>query len=312
MARVEAICVSEAKGTKKTPLPEAVLREAHGIEGDCHAGPWHRQVSLLAVEDVETMRASGLPDLSAGDFAENLSVSGLDLLSLGLGTRLRVGDEAELSITQHGKVCHSRCAIYQQAGDCIMPRRGIFARVVRGGTIVPGAAIEVLSLVPRETYQAVVLTISDRCSQGEAEDTAGPAVAALLEARLGAHLYAREVLPDEQDQIEARFRHYSTGHGIDLVVAVGGTGFAPRDVTPEAVRAVAERLTPGLDEAMRAASLAVTPHAVLSRCASGIAAQTLILSLPGSRKAAVENLSAVLRALPHGLDKLRGDTTPCA
>jgi molybdenum cofactor synthesis domain-containing protein len=171
--------------------------------------------------------------------------------------------------------------------------------------------VEILELVPRDAWQAVVLTISDRCSKGEARDTAGPAVAELIVRRLGAHVYANEILPDEREAIAERLKHYADGHSIDLVLAVGGTGFAPRDVTPEAVLAVAERRTPGLDEAMRAASLAVTPHAMLSRAASGICGATLIVSLPGSERGATENLEAILPALPHGLAKLRGDPADC-
>jgi len=156
-----------------------------------------------------------------------------------------------------------------------------------------------------------LLTASDRCSRQETEDTAGPAVAALLQQALGAHLYAAEILPDERQRLAERLRHYSDGHSIDLVVVVGGTGFAPRDVTPEAVRDVIERLTPGLDETMRQASLRQTPHAMLSRVVSGIRGSTLIVTLPGSERAAVENLDAVLPALGHGLRKLRGDPADC-
>ena len=158
----------------------------------------------------------------------------------------------------------------------------------------------------------MVLTISDKGSRGERENTSGPAIAELLRHSLPAHIYAEEVLPDEREEIGDRCRHYSNGHNIDLVAAVGGTGFAPRDVTPEAIRDVAERLTPGLDETMRAASLKKTPYAMVSRATSGIRKKTLLLSLPGSKRAAVENLEAILPALPHGLAKLRGDTSDCA
>ncbi len=309
--RIEAICVSERKGERKTAVSSAQLRENFGIVGDAHAGPWHRQVSLLAAGDVQSMRDQGLPDLKAGDFAENIVVSGLALHELGLGSRIRLGREAELRITQLGKVCHARCAIYRQTGDCIMPRLGLFTRVTKGGTIAVGDKVEVREAVPRSTFQCVVLTISDRCSRGQTEDTAGPAVAARLRYALGCHVYAQEILPDEQDQIEARLKHYADGHTIDLVLAVGGTGFAPRDVTPEAVAAVVERRTSGLDEAMRRASSEKTPHAMLSRSLSGIRGKTLIISLPGSVRAAIENLDVILPALPHGLAKLRGDPSDC-
>jgi len=308
---ITAVCLSRKKGERKTPFESATFLENHGIEGDAHAGTWHRQISLLGAEDIDTMREQGLPDLKPGDFAENLVVAGFDLAELGLGSRLRIGTTVEATLTQIGKVCHAHCAIYDQAGDCIMPRRGVFARVVTGGIVHVSDEVTVLNMVPRKTLQCVVLTVSDRCSRGEAEDTAGLAVAARLRDRLGGHLYAREIVPDERGQIEARLAHYCDGHSIDVVCAVGGTGFAPRDVTPEAVAAVMERPTPGLDEAMRAASLRKTPHAMLSRAVSGIRGATLVVSLPGSERAAVENLDVILPALGHGLAKLRGDASDC-
>jgi molybdopterin adenylyltransferase len=311
MPRVEAVCVSERKGERKHPVDSAVFRPDHGIEGDAHAGPWHRQVSVLAAEDIETVRREGLPELTWGDFAENLILSGLDLASLGLGSRLRLGRDAVLSITQIGKACHSPCRIYQVTGDCIMPRAGLFARVEVGGSVRTGDPVEIVDLVPRDRLQAVVLTVSDRCSRGETQDTAGPAVAKIFVEDLDAHVYRAEVLPDEQETIAVRLKHYCDGHSIDIVATVGGTGFASRDVTPEATRDVIERFTPGLDEAMRAASFSKTPHAMLSRGVSGIRGSTLIINLPGSERGACENLRAIVGPLHHGLQKLRGDPTDC-
>ena len=311
MGKVVALCVSQKKGERKRPVESAAFVADHGIESDAHAGPWHRQVSLLAAEDIEALRQKGRLDLPPGCFAENVIVRGLDLSSVGLGTCLRLGAEVLLSITQIGKVCHSPCEIQRQTGDCIMPRLGLFARVTAGGRVQVGDSAEVQDQVPRSAFQAVVLTISDRCSRGEADDTAGPAVARRLEESLGAHLYKKEIIPDEQVAIAGRLRHYCDGHSIDLVLAVGGTGFSPRDVTPEATRQVVERLAPGLDEAMRAASLRLTPHAALSRGVCGIRGATLIVNLPGSQRAAVENLDVILPALGHGLAKLRGDPSDC-
>jgi MOSC domain-containing protein YiiM len=136
MAQVVAVCISEKKGERKTPVAQVRLRENHGIEGDAHAGEWHRQVSLLAEESIAKMRALGL-DVTAGDFAENIATSGIELVALPVGSRLLVG-ETTLEVTQIGKECHTRCAIYYQAGDCVMPKEGIFAKVVTGGTIRPG------------------------------------------------------------------------------------------------------------------------------------------------------------------------------
>ncbi len=135
--KVVAVSVSDRKGQKKRPVPFAQLVADHGLEGDAHAGTsGHRQVSLLAVESADKMRAKGVP-VGHGDFAENLTVEGVNLLSLRIGERLRVG-EALLEISQIGKECHDRCAIYQQIGDCVMPREGIFGRVIRGGRVAPG------------------------------------------------------------------------------------------------------------------------------------------------------------------------------
>lgn len=140
--RVVAVCVSEKKGEQKGAVEEARLVEDWGIEGDAHSGNWHRQVSLLAEESIEKMRAKGL-ELGHGDFGENIVTEGIDLLSLPVGAKLLVGG-AVVEVTQIGKECHERCAIYYKAGDCIMPREGIFARVLRGGVVRPGQRIELV------------------------------------------------------------------------------------------------------------------------------------------------------------------------
>ena len=308
---IKAICTSQKKGVAKETVTTARLIINHGIEGDAHAGKWHRQVSVLDAADVEKMRQKGAKNLKHGSFGENIVVSGTDISKLGLGSIIKIGDNVELSVTQLGKKCHSHCAIYYQVGDCIMPRLGLFARVTKDGDIAVGDSVEITSTVTRKTFQVVVLTISDRCSKNEAVDTAGPAVAALITSEMDAHIYAEEILPDEQKQIEEKFKHYADGHSIDMVIAVGGTGFSPRDITPEAVTAVINRPTPGLDEVMRATSLQKTNRAMLSRATSGIRESTLIISLPGSKKASVENLAAIIPALGHGLEKLRGDPSDC-
>lgn len=138
---VVSINTSEKKGVRKTPVPEAVVNEDFGIEGDAHASAsWHRQVSLLALESIRKMQALGL-DVKPGDFAENLTTEGLDLLALPVGTWIRIGTDVIGKVSQIGKVCHTRCAIYEQAGDCVMPKEGIFIRVMRGGTIRTGDTI---------------------------------------------------------------------------------------------------------------------------------------------------------------------------
>jgi MOSC domain-containing protein YiiM len=142
-ASVVAVSISKNKGERKTPVEQVELRIEHGLVGDAHAGEWHRQVSLLAQESIEKMRALGL-DVDSGDFAENITTSGIELLSLPIGTRLAIG-EATVEVTQIGKECHNRCAIYYQAGDCVMPKEGIFARVIIGGMVKPGDSISVIA-----------------------------------------------------------------------------------------------------------------------------------------------------------------------
>ncbi|MEE9515393.1 MAG: MOSC domain-containing protein [Candidatus Brocadiales bacterium] len=141
--KVVAVCISEKKGTQKVEVAEVKLVEDHGIERDAHAGPGHRQVSLLALESADTMRKKGL-DIDSGDFGENIVTEGLDLKRLQPGTRLKMGNAALLEITQIGKECHDRCAIYYKAGDCIMPREGVFTRVLTGGTVHVGDEVKII------------------------------------------------------------------------------------------------------------------------------------------------------------------------
>jgi len=143
VGKIVAVSLSDTKGTKKANVAEAELLAGHGMAGDAHAGDWHRQVSLLASESIARMREKGL-EVGAGDFAENLTTSGIELPSLPLGTKLAVGDEVLLEVSQIGKECHTRCAIYYQAGDCVMPREGIFALVLHGGRVRPGDDVKLL------------------------------------------------------------------------------------------------------------------------------------------------------------------------
>ena len=160
-------------------------------------------------------------------------------------------------------------------------------------------------------FKAAVLTVSDRSFRGERPDTGGPLVADLLETG-GYEVVRQDIVPDEQPEIEAMLKAIADSGEVQLLVTTGGTGFAPRDVTPEATLAVCDRLTPGIPEAMRYASLQITPRAMLSRAQAGIRKGTLIINLPGCPKAAKENLEAVLPALSHGLEMLSGKPADCA
>ena len=141
-AQIVAVCISESKGERKTPVDVVELRPDHGLVGDAHAGDWHRQVSLLASESIQKMQQLGL-DVDSGDFAENLTTEGIELFTLPVGTQLKVGLTL-LEVTQIGKECHTRCNIYHQAGDCVMPKEGIFARVLEGGSVQAGDVVEIM------------------------------------------------------------------------------------------------------------------------------------------------------------------------
>lgn len=143
--KIVSIAVSSKKGTRKSRVDEVVLKEDHGVEGDAHAGPWTRQVSFLASESIRATRDRGL-EVSFGDFAENIATEGIDWKMIPPGTQVQLGDSAVVEITQIGKECTKKCAIYYQAGDCIMPREGVFARVVKGGRIRQGDPIQFLNV----------------------------------------------------------------------------------------------------------------------------------------------------------------------
>ena len=297
MGKVKAICISEVRGVQKHCVDSARFTETWGIEGDAHGGNWHRQVSLLSAEKIEAFRQKGA-NVAYGDFGENL------------GTLLKCGDIL-LEITQIGKECHNHCAIYQSMGDCIMPREGVFARVLHGGEMKVGYEMLEEKRQQKRSYQAAVITLSDKGSRGEREDKSGP----LLKERLteeGYEVVESLLLPDEKEVLKKQLIRLSDQRQPDLILTTGGTGFAPRDITPEATLEVADRNAPGIAEAIRSYSMQFTPHAMLSRGASVIRGKTLIVNLPGSPKACKESLDCILKSLPHAFDLLRGDASECA
>ena len=161
-------------------------------------------------------------------------------------------------------------------------------------------------------FRVAILTISDRSAAGQREDESGTVIRNIIAAGLDAEIVAYEIVPDEHERIVTALRAWADGRMADLVLTTGGTGLAPRDITPEATRTVIERDVPGIPEAMRAASLAKTPFAMLSRMVAGTRGATLIINLPGSPKAVRENLAVILPVLPHALEKLLGDPQDCA
>jgi len=303
MSSVVSVNISEKKGMIKHPVEQIELKIDHGIVNDAHAGDWHRQVSLLDLSSFEKMNNTAKVELTPGIFAENITTEGIDLWSLPVGTRLEIG-ETLLEITQIGKECHRHCQVFRQVGDCVMPREGIFAVVIKEGTIKAGQGIEIIP-----TIRVAILTLSDKGFSNEREDLSGPAIAKALEGK--AVIAAQDILPDDFEQIKARLIEYAD-QGLDLVFTTGGTGLAPRDFTPEATLAVVDRLTPGIVEAIRSKSLQITAMAMLSRATAGIRGKTLIINFPGSPRAALECLEVFLPVMSHAVETLRGDVYECA
>ena len=244
-----------------------------------------------------------------GAFGENIVVSGYDLKNVPVGSVFQSG-EVRLEITQIGKNCHSHCAIHHKMGDCIMPREGIFARVLSGGTISAGDEIHLVSGLAESPLRAAVITLSDKGAKGERADQSGPLIRELLEQEQ----YVVEemlLLPDDRRMLETELARLADQRQIDLVLTTGGTGFSPRDITPEATIAVCDRMAPGIAEAIRMKSLQITDRAMLSRAASGIRKRTLIVNLPGSPKAVRESMDVIMPALKHGIGILRGTDGEC-
>lgn len=310
MGRLLEICVSRKRGTPKEPVGKAELKEGWGILGDAHAGSWHRQVSLLAYEKIQAFREKGA-EVDDGAFGENLIVEGIDLRSCPVGTRFRIGTEAVLELSQLGKECHSHCSIYQTMGDCIMPREGVFAEVIRGGCIQNGDPVTAEMPEADRPFTAAVITLSDKGAEGKREDKSGPLVSRMLE-QAGYQVKEKLLLADGIEPLKSQLIRLADQRQISVIFTTGGTGFSVRDLTPEATAAVCDRMASGIAEAIRNYSMTITPRAMFSRAVSGIRGRTLIVNLPGSPKAVEEALDFLLPNLDHGLAVLRGTAGECA
>lgn len=307
-AKIVAVCISKEKGMRKESISEAKLIPNWGMEGDAHAGKWHRQISLLSLKSIEKMREMGKKkglDLVPGDFAENITTEGLELFELPVGTYLKAG-ETLLEVTQIGKSCHHGCEIFKQIGQCVMPKEGIFTRVLVGGIIKAEDSIEIWTGIP-----VGIITASDKGARGEREDQSGKEIENLVQEIQG-QVIAYQVLPDDKETLAQGMIEMVDELGIGLLLTTGGTGFSPRDITPEATLSVIERVVPGLPEAMRRESFPISPRAMLSRAVAGIRGKCLIVNLPGSPKAVRECLQVILPTLPHALGILRGTAGECA
>jgi molybdenum cofactor synthesis domain-containing protein len=294
---IRSLNVSGKKGVVKTPVPEALFT-LEGMEGDAHAGPWHRQVSLLAAESIRKYEDQTGTKVPEGGFGENITTGGFMLHHARPLDRFVSGDLV-LELTQVGKKCHGgRCAIYKKTGECIMPDEGIFCRVLREGKLRTGDRLEYL---PR-TFTLKVITLSDRASSGFYSDRSGPVIVEEMDRWFGEkklkHASTSVLLPDDREAF-SRELESAIGDKTDLVFTTGSTGLGSRDIAPEVAMQHMDSQIPGIMELIRVKHGMVNPNAALSRSVAGKAGKTLMFVLPGSTRAIREYMEEIRKSLWH-------------
>lgn len=301
-AEVVSVNISEKKGTVKVPVTEIELNET-GVKGDAHSGLWHRQVSLLGTESFEKFSIQAGRKLNYGEFAENITTNGIILYNTKPLDRFLIGD-TELEVTQIGKACHGDgCAIYREVGNCVMPKEGIFCRVLKQGIVKAGDKVQ---YIPR-VFKIRVITLSDRASIGEYPDRSGPAVVSNLTSFFDSLKWKCEierfVIPDDKASLENLL---SDLDDIDILITTGGTGIGPRDITVDVVESKLHKRIPGIMEHIRLKYGAEKPAALLSRGVAGVIGKTLVYTLPGSVKAVEEYLAEINKTIKHSIYMLNG------
>jgi molybdopterin adenylyltransferase len=318
MINIKSVNISEKKGTIKLPVPEISLTH-YGVEGDAHSGPWNRQVSLLGTESISRFEREAGRAIRPGEFAENITTEGIELWKLKPLDRFE-NEHVTLEVTQIGKECHgTSCSIFKEVGNCVMPKEGIFCRVIRQGVLKPG---DTLKYVPKN-YHIYVITLSDRASAGEYEDKSGPRVIELLNEYFENHnpFITRHpspitrdpspftphpfLIPDNPGKLQDILVK-ARSESPDIIITTGGTGIGPRDITPDVVRPLLDKEIPGIMEAIRMRFGMDKPAALLSRSIAGVMGSTLVFTLPGSVKAVNEYMEEIFKSMSHMIAMLHG------
>jgi molybdopterin adenylyltransferase len=302
--RIISVNISEKTGTVKTPVERIELTH-YGVGGDAHAGNWNRQVSLLGTESIGKFEHESGRKVAPGEFAENITTAGMELWSAHPLDRFTSG-EIELEVTQIGKECHGTgCAIFREVGSCVMPKEGIFCRVLSPGILEAGM---VMAYHPK-IFRIMVITLSDRASAGEYEDRSGPRIKELLEVYFTDLNFQFSIfnflIPDDPHKLEDLL-HKAKEELVDLVFTTGGTGIGPRDFTPDVVKPLLDKEIPGIMEMIRMKYGAEKPAALASRSVAGVMGKSLVFTLPGSVKAVNEYMDEISRSLVHLVYMLHG------
>jgi molybdopterin adenylyltransferase len=300
--KVLSVNISEKKGKIKIPVKKIILSST-GVAGDAHSGNWHRQVSLLGRESFEKMESSAGRNLHYGEFAENITTEGFPLFQMKPFDRLIFGNIV-LEVTQIGKKCHgNNCAIMQEIGNCVMPKEGIFCRVIEGGELQAGDILE----YHQKVLKVHVITLSDRASQGIYEDKSGPLLKKLSEEFFSENgrkvALENSIIPDDEQVLKTLLK-LLIDKNTDIIFTTGGTGIGPRDITPDVVKMILDKEIPGIMEMIRVKYGMQFPNALVSRSIAGVAGKTLIYALPGNPKAVKEYADEIFKTVEHSFRML--------
>lgn len=294
--KIESVNISEKKGTIKHPVEEIMIN-ASGVENDAHSGDWHRQVSLLSTESIAKFEQQAKRKINFGEFAENLTVSGMILSDAAALDTFRF-DDVLLEVTQIGKKCHGEsCAIFHEVGNCVMPKEGIFCRVIQGGKIKAGDEGSYIQKI----FKVHIITLSDRASRGVYEDLSGKKIEELtaeffVKIKRKSEI-KRTLIPDDAQLLEKLIKE--SVNNFDIIITTGGTGIGPKDFTPDVVKPLLEKEIPGIMEMIRLKYGQQKPNALVSRSVAGVIGQTLVFTLPGSIKAVDEYMAEITPMLEH-------------
>lgn len=294
---IVSVNISREKGTGKERVGSAeVLMK--GLAGDAHSGDWHRQVSLLGMESIRKFEKEAGRGIAPGEFAENLTTDGIELWKLSPLDRL-ANHNIEFEITQIGKECHgTSCSIFKEVGNCVMPKEGIFCRVIRGGMISAGDWLE---YKPR-IFKVLVITLSDRASSGVYEDKSGPRIAEIMRDFLAVKNKKSEIrnvlISDDPGRLHSLLTEAKEDF-VDFIFTTGGTGIGTRDFTPEVIRPLLNKEIPGIMDYIRMKYAEEKPSVVLSRSIAGVMGESLVFALPGSVRAVNEYMTEIVKVLLH-------------
>ncbi|MDZ7741588.1 MAG: molybdenum cofactor synthesis domain-containing protein [Bacteroidota bacterium] len=302
--KIRSVNISEKKGTIKKPV-QGIRLTRNGVEGDAHSGSWHRQVSMLGKESIEKFEQQAGRKIQHGEFAENVTTDGILLYETNPFDRF-YNDDVELEVTQIGKKCHGdNCAIFREVGNCVMPKEGIFARVLKSGALKAG---DELFYKPK-IFEVKIITLSDRASKGEYDDRSGPRIRELVQEYFESIKWKVEienvVIPDSRDQLSSILVNEKESC-TDVVITTGGTGIGSRDFTPEVVRGFLHKEIPGIMDMIRMKYGLEKPNALLSRSVAGVMGKSLVYALPGSVKAVNEYMTEINKSLQHVIFMLHG------